>query len=120
MRARQRAEVPLAADAPALQLRRIDDATLVPVQHDPAAAQVVAGVEGSALHTMVRLRGFAGRVVMVPRRVAGRGIHANHRLVFATAEKPLALAEGLLEARDGEPRLGLRDPPRAAAAIDAA
>jgi capsular polysaccharide biosynthesis protein len=88
-----------------------------------AGADVLAGIEGSAFHTLVLVRRFAGRVVMVPRRAEGVQVNRNHHLICARRGIPLAFVGGLLRAdarADGRPGLAFADPGAAAAALLAA
>lgn len=88
-----------------------------------AGARVVAGVDGSAFHTLALLRGFAGRVVMVPRRANGRQVSANHQMVCRAHGIALSAPPGLLGWTHGGPRaplLRFLDPVQAAAGIIAA
>jgi hypothetical protein len=88
-----------------------------------ADAPVVAGIDGSAFHLLMLLRGFAGRVVMVGRRPIAGSISRNHRLILDAQGVPLGVLGGLLRANDagaGAPPLRFADPAAAAAAVLAA
>ncbi len=88
-----------------------------------AHAPVVAGVDGSAFHLLILLKGFAGRVVMVGRRPIAGSISRNHRIILDAQGVPLEVLADLLSANDAGPTAPPRrfiDPARAAAAVLAA
>lgn len=85
-----------------------------------AAAHVVAGVEGSAFHSLLLLRDFRGRVVMLPRQPRTGQINFNHWLIFGAQGLKPTLLPGLLDAAPPTPNgpwLTFPDPAAAANAI---
>jgi hypothetical protein len=86
-----------------------------------AEAEVVAGFQGSALHSLILLSGFAGEVRIVRRREAGIGLHPNYGLIArgkGFRQRVLAVPLRALDDGGSSPRLALERPEELADLLD--